>query len=202
LGDLGTLLPLLVALSTQRSIQLAPALFFGGLTNVITGFIWDVPMCVQPMKSISAVALSENWTAGSVTAAGVITGGAVFLLGITSFIEVVNKIVPSNVVSGLQIGVGVRLASKGMQMVAELGWVNKFDCILLGILCALLCLFWLSDGHTYVNNSRKQKDDGITEEEKKKKKKKMMFRVIHVYRGLLAVASNHFSHHQNLASIL
>lgn len=170
MGDLGTLLPLLVALSTQRSIQLAPALFFGGLTNVITGFIWDVPMCVQPMKSISAVALSENWTAGSVTAAGVITGGAVFLLGITSFIEVVNKIVPSNVVSGLQIGVGVRLASKGMQMVAELGWVNKFDCILLGILCALLCLFWLSDGHTYVNNSRKQKDDGITEEEKEEEK--------------------------------
>mmetsp|Transcript_3801 Transcript_3801/g.4981 ORF Transcript_3801/g.4981 Transcript_3801/m.4981 type:complete len:563 (-) Transcript_3801:1896-3584(-) len=172
-GDLGTLLPLLVALSTQRSIQLAPALFFGGISNVITGFVWDVPMCVQPMKSISAVALSENWNAGTVTAAGFLTGGAVFLLGITNLIEVANKIVPGNVVSGLQIGVGVRLASKGLNMVADLGWVDTYDCIILGIVCALLCMYWLREGnsstntrptttkHTYIRNSSTRNNESI-----------------------------------------
>ncbi len=102
-------------------------------------------MCVQPMKSIAAVALSETWTSGSMTAAGIITGGAVFLLGVTNFIEIVNRIVPGNVVSGLQIGVGIRLASKGIQMVSGLSWVGGYDCILLGIICALLCLFWLRE---------------------------------------------------------
>ncbi len=104
-------------------------------------------MCVQPMKSIAAVALSENWSSGSVTAAGFLTGGAVFLLGVTNFIEVVNTIVPGNVVSGLQIGVGVNLASKGIRMVSGLGWFNGYDSILLGVLCAILCLFWLKESN-------------------------------------------------------
>ena len=145
LGDLGTLLPLLVALSAQRSIALAPALFFGGLSNLISGLIWDVPMCVQPMKSIAAVALSESWGEGRVTAAGLWMGILVLILGATSLIELVNKIVPGNVVSGLQIGVGIRLASKGIQMVGDLGWLDGYDCILLGVLCSLLCMYWLSE---------------------------------------------------------
>ena len=145
LGDLGTLLPLLIAMSTQRSISLAPALFFGGLSNVITGFLWDVPMCVQPMKSISAVALSEGWNEGTVTAAGIWAGVFTLLLGITSLIEVVNKIVPRSVVSGLQIGVGIRLASKGVSMVSALSWANGYDCILVSIFCSTLCLYWFRE---------------------------------------------------------
>jgi hypothetical protein len=109
------------------------------------------------MKSISAVALSEGWTSGSVTAAGIITGGAVFLLGITNIIELVNKIVPGNVVSGLQIGVGVRLASKGINMVSSLGWFDGYDSILLGVICALLCLFWLSE--SYQKEEKRQRGE-------------------------------------------
>lgn len=148
LGDLGTLIPLLVALSTQRSISLAPALFFAGLTNFITGFVWDVPMCVQPMKSISAVALSEGWEAGRVTAAGIWMGVLLIVLGATSLTEVINKIVPENVVSGLQIGVGMRLAIKGVNMVANLGWYDGYDCIALGILCAILSMYCLRERST------------------------------------------------------
>lgn len=145
LGDLGTLIPLLVALSAQRSISLAPALFFAGLTNFITGFAWDVPMCVQPMKSISAVALSDGWEAGRVTAAGIWMGVLLILLGVTSLTEVIHKIVPRNVVSGLQIGVGIRLAAKGVNMVANLGWYDGYDCIALGIMCAILSMYCLRE---------------------------------------------------------
>lgn len=162
LGDLGTLLPLLVALSAQRSISLAPALFFGGLANLITGLTWDVPMCVQPMKSIAAVALSEGWDAGRVTAAGIWMGILVLIIGATSLIEVVNKIVPGNVVCGLQIGVGIRLASTGVNMVGDLGWVDGYDCILLGVLCALLCMYWLGERRPRSTTVRQR---GASEEE-------------------------------------
>mmetsp|Transcript_8255 Transcript_8255/g.15552 ORF Transcript_8255/g.15552 Transcript_8255/m.15552 type:complete len:562 (+) Transcript_8255:175-1860(+) len=145
LGDLGTLIPLLVALSTQRSISLAPALFFAGLTNFITGLAWDVPMCVQPMKSISAVALSEEWEAGRVTAAGVWMGLLLIILGVSSLTEVINKIVPGNVVSGLQIGVGIRLAMKGVNMVANLGWIDSYDCVALGIACGIISMHCLRE---------------------------------------------------------
>jgi len=102
-------------------------------------------MCVQPMKSISAVALSELWTAETVTAAGMTTGGLIFVIGITNLIEIINVIVPSHVVSGIQIGVGLRLASRGIQWIADLTWAGTWDCITLAIVCSILCMYWLRE---------------------------------------------------------
>lgn len=144
-GDLGTLIPLTVAMARQRSIYLAPALFFAGLSNIITGYSWDVPMCVQPMKSIAAVAISEGLSVEQVTAAGMWMGVFCVVLGITQLIELVNIIVPLPVVSGLQLGVGLRLASKGLVMIADLPWVSQADCILLALLLSLLCMYWLRE---------------------------------------------------------
>ncbi len=161
LGDLGTFIPLTVALARERKIALAPALFWAGVSNIITGYTWDVPMCVQPMKSISAVALTDTSSgsvnnvglnAQSVTTAGILTGGATLILGATNLIEIVNWIVPLTVVCGLQIGVGIRLAAKGMTDIQELPWGGGYDCIGMGLACALLSMFWLRD-----NASQKDK---------------------------------------------
>mmetsp|Transcript_26029 Transcript_26029/g.38475 ORF Transcript_26029/g.38475 Transcript_26029/m.38475 type:complete len:553 (-) Transcript_26029:67-1725(-) len=145
LGDLGTFIPLTVALARQRSILLAPALFWAGWANIVTGYLWDVPMCVQPMKSIAAVALSENLSQAEVSAAGLWMGGFMVLLGVTQLIELVNIIVPAPVVAGLQVGVGLRLASKGIVTVADLEWWGSLNCIALGLVLALCCMYWLRD---------------------------------------------------------
>jgi hypothetical protein len=50
LGDLGTLLPLMIALAVQGSIQLGSTLVFSGLFNVLTGLAFGIPLPVQPMK--------------------------------------------------------------------------------------------------------------------------------------------------------
>jgi len=171
LGDLGTFIPLTVALARERKIALAPALFWAGVSNVVTGYAWDVPMCVQPMKSIAAVALTDvgvgsataastGLDAQSVTTAGILTGGAVFVLGVTNLMEVVNWIVPLTVVCGLQIGVGLRLASKGILDIQNLNWGGGYDCIGLAVACALLSMFWLRDNE----NGMKRKEDGATTE--------------------------------------
>ena len=44
-GDLGSLIPIVVALAQQRRIHLASVLFFGGLSNIVTGYMWDRPLC-------------------------------------------------------------------------------------------------------------------------------------------------------------
>ncbi len=165
LGDLGTFIPLTVALARERKIALAPALFWAGVSNIITGYAWDVPMCVQPMKSISAVALTDTNGSGnvgldaqSVTAAGILTGGAVLILGVTNLIEIVNWIVPLTVVCGLQIGVGIRLASKGMTDIQKLPWGGGYDCIGMAVACALLSMFWLRDIESQ-KDKKKQEDE-------------------------------------------
>ena len=50
----------MVGMAKQRSIHFVPALFLAGAFNLATGVAWDVPMCVQPMKTIAAVALTEG----------------------------------------------------------------------------------------------------------------------------------------------
>jgi hypothetical protein len=50
LGDLGTLLPLMIALAVNDSISLSTTLVFSGLWNVLTGAVFGIPLPVQPMK--------------------------------------------------------------------------------------------------------------------------------------------------------
>lgn len=50
LGDLGTFLPLTLALALQNAIDLPATLVTSGLFNLITGAIFGIPLPVQPMK--------------------------------------------------------------------------------------------------------------------------------------------------------
>ena len=50
LGDLGTLLPIMLSLSLTGQVDLTASLIFGGLWNIVTGLMFRMPMCVQPMK--------------------------------------------------------------------------------------------------------------------------------------------------------
>lgn len=50
LGDLGTLLPLMITLAVNGSISLSTTLVFSGFYNLITGIVFGIPLPVQPMK--------------------------------------------------------------------------------------------------------------------------------------------------------
>lgn len=52
LGDLGTLLPLMIALALQGSISLSTTLVFSGIFNIATGAAFGLPLPVQPSKQI------------------------------------------------------------------------------------------------------------------------------------------------------
>ena len=53
LGDLGTFLPLLLGLSITQGLDLGTTLIFTGVYNVFTGFLFGIPMPLQPMKTIN-----------------------------------------------------------------------------------------------------------------------------------------------------
>jgi hypothetical protein len=55
LGDLGTLLPLMITLAMNGSISLSTTLVFSGFFNVITGVVFGIPLPVQPMKVIQLI---------------------------------------------------------------------------------------------------------------------------------------------------
>ena len=143
LGDLGTFIPLLVGMANQGSIDFASALFWAGAFNVLTGAAWDVPMCVQPMKTIAAVALAEGLSRVQVAAAGIMTSTIVLALGLTRSILIVSNVIPISVVRGMQLGLGLSLLRRGLGLItATGGWLPpssgvahggvSFDCYLTG----------------------------------------------------------------------
>ncbi|CAK0785198.1 hypothetical protein CVIRNUC_008404 [Coccomyxa viridis] len=117
-GDIGTFLPLLVALVRTVGLDLGTTLCFTGLYNIFSGLFFGIPMPVQPMKAIAAVAISnEDITLTHVLAGGIFVSAVTFLLGITRLINVFNRIVPSAVVRGLQLSLGLSLATTGVKNV-------------------------------------------------------------------------------------
>lgn len=72
LGDLGTLLPLMTALVITRSISLPATLLGTGTANILTGVAFGIPLPVQPMKAIAAVAIARKFTMEENAAAGLV----------------------------------------------------------------------------------------------------------------------------------
>ena len=140
LGDLGTFLPLLVGMAAQNGLSFASAMFFAGFFNIVTGLLFPIPLAVQPMKAIAAVALTEGLTVPQILAAGATVSAIILVLGLTGLISWVDRIVPRSVVRGLQLALGLSLLMKGMQMVAGTHhWIAP-DSYLTGLLAALAVL--------------------------------------------------------------
>jgi MFS superfamily sulfate permease-like transporter len=139
-GDMGTFLPLLVGMAAQNGLDFAAALFFAGLFNIITGLTFPIPMAVQPMKAIAAVALTEGLTVPQILAAGAAVSLVVLVLGLTGLIDWLNRVIPKSVVRGLQLALGLSLLMKGMQMVVGTNQWFAPDSYLTGLLSAVLVL--------------------------------------------------------------
>lgn len=121
LGDLGTFLPLVLGMARQNGLDLGMALFFAGLLNLLTGLAFSIPMAVQPMKAIAAVALTQGLTVPQILAAGMIVSAVVAVLGLLGWADRLGRLIPDSVVRGMQLGLGMSLALKGLEMAGATG---------------------------------------------------------------------------------
>jgi hypothetical protein len=125
LGDLGTLLPLLIALTLTKSISLSATLVFSGIANIATGIAFGIPLPVQPMKAIAAIAISQSYTIKENISAGLFVGGVVTFLSLTGLLKWFGRVVPIPVVRGIQMGAGFALViSAGTSLLKPLGWTS------------------------------------------------------------------------------
>ncbi|KAK1666009.1 hypothetical protein QYE76_054168 [Lolium multiflorum] len=92
-GDLGTYIPIVLALSLASHLDLGTTLIFTALYNFATGFLFGIPMPVQPMKSIAAVALSSaHLTIPQIMSAGLAVGAVLIVLGATGLMTSLYRI--------------------------------------------------------------------------------------------------------------
>lgn len=147
LGDLGTLLPLMTALVLTNSISLPSTLLFTGAANILTGVAFGIPLPVQPMKAIAAVAIARKFTVEENAAAGIVVASLVGILSVTGLINWANRVTPVPVIKGIQVGAGLSLClSAGSSLLAPLGWTGPWwgDNLIWALTAALFLLLTLT----------------------------------------------------------
>jgi hypothetical protein len=126
LGDLGTFLPIVIALTEASQISLSTTLVFSGFYNIVTGFIFGVPLPVQPMKAIAAVAILSSLDASTVAAAGLFVSLCILFFSVTGLLTWFNAHIPTPVVKGIQVGAGLSLIiAAGTKSLSSLTWTIR-----------------------------------------------------------------------------
>jgi hypothetical protein len=85
------------------------------------GLLFGVPMPVQPMKSIAAVAITEGapLTVNQIMAAGLSTAFILAILGVTGLMSMVNRLVPLPVVRGVQLSQGIAFGITAVKYILQ-----------------------------------------------------------------------------------
>ena len=188
MGDLGTYIPIVLALTLADDLNLGTTLIFTGVYNIITGAIYGVPMPVQPMKAIAAVAISgTGFGVPEIMAAGIITGGVLFVLGVTGLMQLVYKLIPLSIVRGIQLAQGLSFALTAVKYVRKVQnfsnsksmgdrpWLG-LDGLVLAIVCACFIVIVNGAGEEMEHTDERETTNGHDEEESPNTRKRRNLR--------------------------
>jgi MFS superfamily sulfate permease-like transporter len=126
-GDLGTLLPFVLAYIAVVGIDPLGILLAFGLAMIAAGLFYKTPVPVQPMKAIGAVAATQAaqtvaLTPQAVFVSGLATGLIWLALGATGLAQRLSRLIPRPIAIGIVLGLGFAFMLEGVKMMAG-GWV-------------------------------------------------------------------------------
>ena len=119
LGDLGTLLPIVVAMILINKLSPTTVFLAFGLFYLLTGFYYRLPVPVQPLKAVGAIAIAYP---GQITEAVIGAGGMIFglillFLSLTGMLDRIARLFTQPVVRGIQLALGLIFLRKGIELI-------------------------------------------------------------------------------------
>jgi len=133
-GDWGTLIPFIIGYISIVGLNPAGIFLTLGITNIILGIKFNLPLPVQPQKTIGTVAISEKWEPNMVISTGFGTGIVWLLLGFSKKLNYIVSKVPIIAVRGIQLGLALILGWTGVLLFSEnlaLGFISISIIIIL-----------------------------------------------------------------------
>ena len=113
-GDVGTLIPFVVAYITIVKIDPLGLLFMFGICLLAAGFYYRTPLPIQPMKAIGAAAIAGGISPAALFGSGITTGIFWFVAGITGARRPIAKVATKPVVRGIMLGLGLSFMVDGV----------------------------------------------------------------------------------------
>ncbi|XP_059461623.1 molybdate transporter 1-like [Corylus avellana] len=190
MGDLGTYIPIVLALTLVDGLNLGTTLIFTGVYNIITGAIYGVPMPVQPMKSIAAAALAgPGFGVPEIMAAGILTGGILIVLGVTGLMKLAYNLIPLPVVRGIQLAQGFSFALTAVKYVRKVQDFSKskakgdrqwlgLDGLVLAIVCFCFIVIITGAGEKCSGERDEETNVDLGVHEERPRRKRRNFRKI------------------------
>ena len=110
-GDLGTDFPLIVGMVAAAGLDGASVLIAYGLMEIGTGLYYRLPIPVQPLKAVAVIVITQHIGGAVLRGAGLAIGIAMLLLSALGLLDWLARVVPKAVIRGIQLGLGLQLAS-------------------------------------------------------------------------------------------
>jgi SulP family sulfate permease len=120
-GDLGTLLPIVVGMILINKLSPSTVLLAFGLFYFATGYYFRLPVPVQPLKAVGAIAIAYPAliTEPVIGASGIIFGALLLLFALTGIVDKLAKLFTQPVVRGIQLSLGLVFLKKGIELIVS-----------------------------------------------------------------------------------
>ena len=118
-ADIGVLVPIAVALIVNNGLSPTAVLLPAGMLYIAAGWIYRLPVPVQPLKAFGAIAIAEGLGVGEVAAGALLLGGIFVALGASGLIDRAARAFPRPLVRGVQLTVGLIFLQIAWGLVAD-----------------------------------------------------------------------------------
>ena len=119
IGDSITVVPLVVALALLTDVSLPHALAAFGAFQIVWGVRYGLPVSVEPMKALAALAIAGALTYAELALAGVTLGVVLLAIGLTGTLARVERWIGEPVIRGVQFAVGLVLLETGIGLAVD-----------------------------------------------------------------------------------
>jgi hypothetical protein len=113
-GDVGTLIPFVVAYITIVKVEPLGLLLMFGIALLASGLYYRTPLPIQPMKAIGAAAIAGGISPAALFGSGLTTGLFWLLAGATGAIRPISRLATKPVVRGIMLGLGLSFMVDGI----------------------------------------------------------------------------------------
>jgi hypothetical protein len=106
-ADVGVLVPIAVALIVKNGLSPTAVLLPAGLLYLVAAGVYRLPVPVQPLKALGAIAIAKGLGADEIAAAALLLGCIFITLGSTGLLDLAGRAFPRALIRGVQLTVGL-----------------------------------------------------------------------------------------------
>lgn len=141
-GDIGTDLPLLLAMIPAAGLDAGSVFVLFGLAQILTGVAYGLPMPMQPLKAMAVIVIAQRISANVLFGAGLAIGAVMLGLTVTGLLQWLVRVIPRCVVRGVQLGLALSLGQLALQQYVPATGASGF---VLAAVCFVILAFLLGN---------------------------------------------------------